>query len=74
MTSSSRTLVPAFALAAVLAVNGAAPPAQPDPDATGTATESVSRERAELRPTQETVPAEKRPVRVILPSPYSGKR
>lgn len=73
MFSSSRTLLPALVLSAMVAVNGA-PSAQLDPDATGSAPEVSTREKAELRPSQETVPAEKRPVRVILPSPYSGKR
>jgi hypothetical protein len=73
MISSSRMLVPALVLAAAAAVN-AAPPAQPDPDATGTASEIAARDKAELRPSQEAVPVEKRPVRVILPSPCSGRR
>jgi hypothetical protein len=74
MFSSSRTLVPALVLSAVVAANGASLSAQPDPDMTGTAPETTTRDKTELRPSQETVPAEKRPVRVILPSPYSRRR
>lgn len=66
--------LPALALATVVAFNGGvAAPTQADPDATGTAPERAS-PAAELRPSQETAPAEKRPVRVILPSPYSARR
>jgi hypothetical protein len=75
MISSSRTLFPALVLTALVAASGAAsPPAHPEPEVTGTAAERAAGEKAELRPSQESVAPEKRPVRVILPSPYSGKR
>jgi hypothetical protein len=74
MISSSRTLVPALVLTTMVAANGAAsPPAHPEPEVTGTAVERPAPEKAELRPSQEPVAPEKRPVRVILPSPYSER-
>lgn len=67
--------LPALALAAAIAVNGDEPaPAQPDADTTGATVERASSARSERRPPQQATPAEKRPVRVILPSPYSAQR
>lgn len=72
----SRTLlsgIPALALAAAVAVNGAEPsPAPPDADTTGT-TERAPAARGEPQQ-QQAAPGAKRPVRVILPSPYSAQR
>jgi hypothetical protein len=73
MISSARTLVPALVLTAMVAANGAPTPQPPrEPEVTGTAERTTS-EKAELRPSAETAAPEKRPVRVILPSPYSGR-
>jgi hypothetical protein len=44
MISSSRTLVPALVLSAVVAANGASLSAQPDPDMTGTAPDDDTRQ------------------------------
>jgi hypothetical protein len=57
-----------------VAVSGEAPRTQPDAETTGTAPGADKREKAELRPSHEALPPEKRPVRVILPSPYSDRR
>jgi hypothetical protein len=73
MILPGRTLVPALLLATAVAV-GAPPPARPEPDATGSAPARPEPDTTELRRSQETLPAEKRPVRVILPSPYPAKR
>lgn len=72
---SSRTLLagwPALVLAAVVAANEPRPE-HPDADTTGTTAERAPSARIELRPAPQAAPAEKRPVRVILPSPYSAR-
>lgn len=71
-----RTLLsrlPALAFAAAVAVNGGEPqPQQPDAETTGTTAERAASARSEPRPAQ-AAPAAKRPVRVILPSPYAAR-
>lgn len=72
-----RTLLsrlPALALAAALAVSGGEPQQQQQPEAetTGTTAERAASARSELRPAQ-AAPDAKRPVRVILPSPYAAR-
>lgn len=72
---SSRTLLagwPVLALAAVVAVNEPRP-APPDAGTTGTAA-SAPPARADLdHPPSPPASTGKRPVRVILPSPYSAR-
>ena len=62
------------ALAAVIGANGLAAPDGPDPEATATTAQQPASEKPELRAGEDAAPAEKRRVRVILPSPYAKPR
>ena len=72
MISAARTLAPALVLTAMVAADGLSP--SREPEVTGTASERAASEKTELRGGADAVAPEKRPVRVILPSPYSDRR
>lgn len=75
MISAARTLAPALVLTAMVAADGVSPPrSSREPEVTGTASERAASEKTELRGGADAVAPEKRPVRVILPSPYSDRR
>ena len=69
----SRSVLPAMMLTVVVA-RGAEPGApRVEPEVTGSAAEPELHGKAELRKGHGALRAEKRPVRVILPSPYSRR-
>jgi hypothetical protein len=74
MRPLSRTLIPAVVLGTVIAANGAPGSSlEENPDATGSTSERSPAASPEQRRSPDPAPVEKRPVRVILPSPYSAR-
>jgi hypothetical protein len=68
-----RSLLPVAALTVVLGANSLAVPDQQDPEATGATAQQPASDKPDLRAADEAAAPEKRPVRVILPSPYAKR-